>query len=567
MTHKTDRRRPRAARRHARPGRGRGRDARRRPRRQVTDVQLRIYEPPRFFEAFLRGRALTEPPDITARICGICPVAYQMSACLAIEDACGVEVTERDPAAAPAALLRRVDREPRAARLPAARAGLPRLRRRHRDGGRPPRRRRAGAAAEEGRQRRHGRRRRPVDPPGQRAGRRVLPAARPAPSCAPSGPTLERARDDALATVAAGRRLRLPRLRAAVRVRRAARRRTATRSSPARVVTTAGGCLRRADFADARHRGARRALQRAARPPRRPAAPYVVGPLARYSLNHDRLSPLAREAAARGRARRRRAATRSGPSWCARSSSSYAFDEALRIIDGWTGSAAPTSPCRPRAGDGHGATEAPRGLLFHRYVLDADGTILDAADRPAHVAEPGSIEADLRRSSQDRLDLDDHELHTAVRAGDPQLRPVHLLRHPLPRPDRGAGMSTDARVTGRSDSSSGWATPTAATTGSAPRSRGAVAAGSPAGRPGPGAATTRPTLLDALDRRDLVVIVDAVAPGPRPAPSDLLDVPAQAGPPLPERAWSATGRGGTHALGLAAAVELARALRPAARPA
>src|SRR4051794_21981214 len=60
---------------------------------QVSQVQLHIYEPPRFFEAFLRGRRYTEPPDITARICGICPVAYQMSACLAIEAACGVEVT------------------------------------------------------------------------------------------------------------------------------------------------------------------------------------------------------------------------------------------------------------------------------------------------------------------------------------------------------------------------------------------------------------------------------------------------------------------------------------------
>ena len=59
---------------------------------EVRDVQLRIYEPPRFFEAFLVGRAYTEPADITARICGICPVAYQMSACLAIEDACGVRI-------------------------------------------------------------------------------------------------------------------------------------------------------------------------------------------------------------------------------------------------------------------------------------------------------------------------------------------------------------------------------------------------------------------------------------------------------------------------------------------
>ena len=52
---------------------------------RVDDVQLRIFEAPRFFEAFLRGRAIAEVPDITARICGICPVAYQMSACHALE--------------------------------------------------------------------------------------------------------------------------------------------------------------------------------------------------------------------------------------------------------------------------------------------------------------------------------------------------------------------------------------------------------------------------------------------------------------------------------------------------
>ena len=59
---------------------------------EVAEVKLRIYEPPRFFEAFLRGRLFTEAPDITARICGICPVAYQMAACLAMESLCGVEV-------------------------------------------------------------------------------------------------------------------------------------------------------------------------------------------------------------------------------------------------------------------------------------------------------------------------------------------------------------------------------------------------------------------------------------------------------------------------------------------
>jgi len=59
---------------------------------KVTDVKLKIFEPPRFFEAFLRGRMFTETPDITARICGICPVAYQMSAVHAMEHALGVTV-------------------------------------------------------------------------------------------------------------------------------------------------------------------------------------------------------------------------------------------------------------------------------------------------------------------------------------------------------------------------------------------------------------------------------------------------------------------------------------------
>jgi sulfhydrogenase subunit alpha len=56
----------------------------------VDEVRFELYEPPRFFEAFLRGRDFREVPDITARICGICPVAYQMSACHALEKAMGV---------------------------------------------------------------------------------------------------------------------------------------------------------------------------------------------------------------------------------------------------------------------------------------------------------------------------------------------------------------------------------------------------------------------------------------------------------------------------------------------
>jgi sulfhydrogenase subunit alpha len=59
---------------------------------KVVDAKLGIFEPPRFFEAFLRGRKFTEAPDITARICGICPMAYQTSSILAMESICGVKV-------------------------------------------------------------------------------------------------------------------------------------------------------------------------------------------------------------------------------------------------------------------------------------------------------------------------------------------------------------------------------------------------------------------------------------------------------------------------------------------
>ena len=127
---------------------------------------------------FLRGRAFTEAPDITARICGICPVAYQMSAVHGDGGRLRRRGRRPAPGAAPAPLLRRVDREPRAARLHAPRAGLPRLRRARSSW-------RAttatlverGARAEEDRQRADDGRRRPRDPPGQRAGRRLLPRA------------------------------------------------------------------------------------------------------------------------------------------------------------------------------------------------------------------------------------------------------------------------------------------------------------------------------------------------------------------------------------------------------
>jgi coenzyme F420-reducing hydrogenase alpha subunit len=60
---------------------------------EVIDAELAIFEAPRFFEAFLRGRSVFEVPDITARICGICPIAYQMSSARALEAALGLVTT------------------------------------------------------------------------------------------------------------------------------------------------------------------------------------------------------------------------------------------------------------------------------------------------------------------------------------------------------------------------------------------------------------------------------------------------------------------------------------------
>ncbi|MGB5397806.1 MAG: nickel-dependent hydrogenase large subunit, partial [Gammaproteobacteria bacterium] len=59
----------------------------------ITDLKLRIYEPPRYFEKFLEGRSYADVADTVARICGICPVAYQMSAINAIESIFNIELT------------------------------------------------------------------------------------------------------------------------------------------------------------------------------------------------------------------------------------------------------------------------------------------------------------------------------------------------------------------------------------------------------------------------------------------------------------------------------------------
>jgi len=149
---------------------------------------------------------------------------------------------------------------------------------------------------------------------------------------------------------------------------------------------------------------------------------YLTGPLARYSLSRHWLSPLARQAAD---------AAGLGPD-CRNPFRSivvravelvYAIDEALRLVEVYEPPQQSHVEVLPREGVGYGATEAPRGTLFHRYDLAADGTVLAARIVPPTSQNQAAIEDDLRKFVQARLDLDDHRLthecEQAIRNYDP----------------------------------------------------------------------------------------------------------------------------------------------------
>ncbi|WP_149257023.1 Ni/Fe hydrogenase subunit alpha [Actinomadura sp. K4S16] len=384
----------------------------------VEEVRLDIYEPPRFFEAFLRGRAHTEPPDITARICGICPVAYQMSACQAIEAACGVTVD------GPLGELRRLIYcgewiESHALHIYLLHApdflgcpGAVELARDHRAAvERGLRLKKAGNALMEflgGRA---------IHPVNVRVGgfhRTPAPA-----ELAPLAETLRVARDDALATVEWAAGFEFPDFAHGHEFLALSADRYPLEGGIVR--RGAGPAFPVAEFErnvveeqvphstalHARFTGGGR---------------YLTGPLARYSLNRDLLSPLALEAADRAGL---------GPE-CRNPFRSilvravevvYAADEALRIIDAYEPPPRPAVPVPPREGTGHGATEAPRGLLYHRYDLGPDGLVRAARIIPPTSQNQAAIEDDLRRFVAARLHLDDEALtrscEQAIRNHDP----------------------------------------------------------------------------------------------------------------------------------------------------
>jgi coenzyme F420-reducing hydrogenase alpha subunit len=159
---------------------------------------------------------------------------------------------------------------------------------------------------------------------------------------------------------------------------------------------------------------------------------YHVGPLARVSLNFDRLSPLALEVCRDiGFALPVRNPFRS---IIARAIETvYACDEALRICGQYEQPPAATVDVVPRAGIGFGATEAPRGTLYHRYRVGSDGLILDAKIVPPTAQNQPTIERDVRQFVETHMELSREDLtwkcEQAVRNYDPCIScATHFVR-------------------------------------------------------------------------------------------------------------------------------------------
>jgi len=373
----------------------------------VKDIRFRIFEPPRFFEALLRGRRFTDAPDITARICGICPVAYIMSSSKAMEQALGA------PVDGPLADLRRLfycgewiqSHVLHAAMLHAPDfLGL--------DDALQLAKTQPELVEKALRLKKIGN-----DIMALLGGRSVHPVN----TCVggfysvPPTAAVRALADDLEWAVEAGAELcrafggfdfpefeydytcvslHLPD-RYAI--------------EDGRVVSNRGLDIpvdAFLDHFDEEHVAHSNALHGVDLDNR---APYLVGPLARYTNNFAQLSDLAQATA-------REAGL--GPA-CRNPFKSllvrmvetvYACEEALRLVRAYEQPPAPSVPLEPRAGTGHGATEAPRGILYHRYELDAEGRIVSARIIPPTSQNQPQIERDLLGVVQANLDMPDEDL-------------------------------------------------------------------------------------------------------------------------------------------------------------
>lgn len=400
----------------------------------VSDVKFKIFEPPRFFEAFLRGRKFNEAPDITARICGICPIAYQMSASHAMEDAFGVKVDGQLRA------LRRLiycgewieshtlhvymlhapdflgydDAIQMAKDYPdIVQRGL-QLKKIGNEivillGGRE------------------------IHPINVRVGGFYKALTRQ--ELAPLAEKLKWARDAALETVRWTSKLDFPDFEQDYEFV-SLRHPHEYPIDEGRLVSNKGLDIPVHEF-DNHFIEEQIPYTNALHCQLKERGAYLVGPLARYNLNFDQLSPIAKEAA-----------YDAGLSSVCRNPFKsiivrsieivYACDEALRIIDQYEKPEKPSVSIHPIAGTGYGCTEAPRGILYHRYQVDDNGVILDARIVPPTSQNQKSIENDLWQFVPKLIDLPTEkitwECEKAVRNYDPCIScATHFLKLTLDR--------------------------------------------------------------------------------------------------------------------------------------
>lgn len=396
---------------------------------KVTKANFRIFEPPRFFEAFLRGRDFREAPDITARICGICPVAYLMGACHAMESICGVTVDGQ---------LRELRRLLYCGEwieshvLHMFMLHLPDFLG-YQDA--------IAMAKDHGDLVRRGLRMKKIGNALMTltGGREIHPVNVRVGGFyrVPEKSELDAFIDDlawgleaAEQTVTDLARLDFPDFEQDYHFL-ALRHPNEYAITEGRLVSNKGVDVSIPEYdtiLTEHHVEHSNSLQSDFLDGER----AHLGPLARLKVNHDKLTPRARKAAesvglAEG-------SNNPFKSLLARAVETvFAFEESLRIVESWQRPAAPNIDVVPRAGTGSGCTEAPRGLCYHRYTLDDGGLITDAKIVAPTSVNQRIIESDLLHVAQANLDLDDEALkwrcEQAIRNYDPCIScSAHFLK-------------------------------------------------------------------------------------------------------------------------------------------
>jgi len=386
----------------------------------VEEVKLNIFEPPRFFEAFLRGRYFTEAPDITARICGICPIAYQSAATQAMESIVGVEVGGQLRA------LRRLLYcgewvESHSLHVYMLHApdflGYPSAIEIAKD---------HPAVVEKAlRMKKIGNEIMKVI-----GGREVHPinvkvgGFYKAPSRAELEalvPEIEWGLQASLETVRWAATLEFPDFEQDYEFVAIDENGQYPIDRGERIVSSKGLNIPISEFYDhvaEEHVAHANALQGHLKE----RGAYLVGPLARYALWYDLLSDNSRGVAEE--IGLPKVVRNPFKSIIVRSIELVeSFTEALRIIAEYEQPAEPALECPPRAGTGHGVSEAPRGMIYHRYTTDDAGLITDAKIVPPTAQNQPQIEDDLRQFVGKFLDLPHEELtlrcEQAIRNYDP----------------------------------------------------------------------------------------------------------------------------------------------------